>query len=300
MAADNAIVSNSYLSNNPDLPVRSTATAAGKLLQHVRLDLGAGTAEDQATGAIPVKGQVAQGAPIGASNPVPVAFKDVFGNSVIPTGLNASGFTVMGVWPLDGSLHFQDFSTSGEVYATSVVANDAVDSGNPIKVGAQAITNNDSYTALASGDRANLTTDRKNRLIIDSDRLLVGSASITTGAGVTTVIAAPGAGLKIQVYKIQVAAVIETNNSVGSSESEGVYFRFGAGAFAAHMLFCGTIYDTTNKDIWGMPTSNQVLDFAPGHWDGNANEAFSVALIGLTLGNNYSFFVNAYYRIMPT
>ena len=45
MTADNELVSNSYLSNNPDLPVRSSVTASGKLIQHVRIDYGTGTAE---------------------------------------------------------------------------------------------------------------------------------------------------------------------------------------------------------------------------------------------------------------
>lgn len=252
------------------------------------------------TSAIKVQGAVATGAATSGTAAVPIAFQDIFGNSVIPTGINASGFTVMGVWPLDGSLNFQDFTASGEIYATGFVANDAVDSGNPIKVGGKAITNNDGLTAVASADRTNLTTDRRNRLIIDSDRMLVASATLTTGSGVTTLIAAPGAGLKSQVYKIHIAAIIESNNSIGSSESEGVYFRFGASAFAAHSLFTGTIYDSTNKEVWGIPSPNHFIDFSPAHWDGGANEAFQVALIGLTLGNTYSFYVSAWYRTMPT
>jgi len=252
------------------------------------------------TSAIKVQGAVATGAATSGTAAIPIAFQDIFGNSVIPTGINASGFTVMGVWPLDGSLNFQDFTASGEVYATGFVANDAVDSGNPIKVGGKAITNNDGLTAVASADRADFTTDRRNRLIIDSDRMLMATTSLTTGSGVTTLIAAPGAGLKSQVYKIHIAAIIESNNAPGSSESEGLYFRFGASAFAAHSLFTGTIYDSTNKEVWGIPSPNHFIDFSPGHWDGGANEAFQVAIMGLTLGNTYSFYVSAWYRTMPT
>lgn len=42
---DNPIVSNSYVSNNPDIPVRATANADGKVIQHFRMDLGTGTTE---------------------------------------------------------------------------------------------------------------------------------------------------------------------------------------------------------------------------------------------------------------
>lgn len=257
----------------------------------------------QATGASTqqIQGATAEATSLASIKPVAIAFKDVFGNAAVPTGLNASGFTVMGVWPLDGSLNFQDFTGNGEVLATGFVANDAVDSGNPIKVGGKTITNNDGLTALASGDRADLTTDRRNRLIIDSDRYLVATNSITTGAGATTIIAAPGVGLKLQVYKIKVGAVIESNNALGSSESEGVYFRFGAGAFASHVIFCGVQYDSTNKEVWGITgSSNDCLTFSPGHIDGASNEAFQVGIIGMSLGNTYSFFITAYYRVMPT
>ncbi len=43
--SDNPIVSNSYVSNNPDIPVRGTANATGKIIQHFRMDLGTGTTE---------------------------------------------------------------------------------------------------------------------------------------------------------------------------------------------------------------------------------------------------------------
>lgn len=56
--ADNPIVSNSYVSNNPDIPVRATGTATNKYIQHIRLDLGSGSAEAQATGTVPVSGTV--------------------------------------------------------------------------------------------------------------------------------------------------------------------------------------------------------------------------------------------------
>jgi hypothetical protein len=52
--SSNPVVSNSSTASNPDFTVRGTDLGAPGVLQHVRLDLGAGTAEAQATGAVPV------------------------------------------------------------------------------------------------------------------------------------------------------------------------------------------------------------------------------------------------------
>lgn len=51
-------VSNSQASSNPDIEVRTSTTAGGKEIQHVRLDLGVGTAEAQAEGTVPVSGTI--------------------------------------------------------------------------------------------------------------------------------------------------------------------------------------------------------------------------------------------------
>lgn len=50
--ADNVTVSNSPTSSHTDIPVRTTETASGKHLQHVRLDLGTGSDEAQAEGSV--------------------------------------------------------------------------------------------------------------------------------------------------------------------------------------------------------------------------------------------------------
>jgi hypothetical protein len=49
---DNVTVSNSPTSSHTDIPVRTTETASGKHLQHVRLDLGTGSDEAQAEGSV--------------------------------------------------------------------------------------------------------------------------------------------------------------------------------------------------------------------------------------------------------
>lgn len=64
-----------------------------------------------------VQGPSAVGASITTGNLFPCGFKDLFGNGVVPTGLDASGVIVMGVLPLDLALNVQDFSAAGEVYS---------------------------------------------------------------------------------------------------------------------------------------------------------------------------------------
>lgn len=64
-----------------------------------------------------VQGPSAIGTPINTGNGFPCLFKDLFGNGVVPTGLDASGVVVMGVLPLDLALHIQQFSGSGEAYS---------------------------------------------------------------------------------------------------------------------------------------------------------------------------------------
>jgi len=53
------IVSNGYASNNPDIPVRCTTTAALKQIQHMRLDIGTGSAEAEVNAANPLPVTVA-------------------------------------------------------------------------------------------------------------------------------------------------------------------------------------------------------------------------------------------------
>lgn len=55
--ADNPTVSNTPLSNNPDIHVRCTSltgTNANQVVQHMRLDVGTGSAESQVTAANPL------------------------------------------------------------------------------------------------------------------------------------------------------------------------------------------------------------------------------------------------------
>lgn len=75
---DNVIVSNAPTSVNDDIPVRTSITASDQQIQHVRLDIGVGTAESQVStsNALPV-----QVTSVPANNPVQLAGVVDAGNS---------------------------------------------------------------------------------------------------------------------------------------------------------------------------------------------------------------------------
>lgn len=83
-------------------------------------------------------------------------------NSMPVAGANSSNepenlLTVNGVLQVD--------VLSGTTSVTSSVAHDAVDSGNPIKIGCKAIDPTAMSSAVASGDRSNIFCDLFGRLI---------------------------------------------------------------------------------------------------------------------------------------
>lgn len=53
--ADNVTVSNTPTSSNTDIPVRTSETASGKQIQHIRIDLGTGSAEEVQEGSLLVR-----------------------------------------------------------------------------------------------------------------------------------------------------------------------------------------------------------------------------------------------------
>lgn len=79
---------------------------------------------NQGTDPWTVQGPGPQFSAIGTKGVFPTAFQDLFGNLVVPTGLNASGVIVMGVMPLDATLNLQSFRNTGECFAlTAATAN---------------------------------------------------------------------------------------------------------------------------------------------------------------------------------
>lgn len=92
--------------------------------------------------------------------------------------------------------------------AAGDVAHDAADSGNPVKVGAKAVSAEP--TAVTANDRANLITDLVGKLIVlpyaNPENFVSGVITTAmTGTTSTSLIAAPAAGLRNYITQITVS-----------------------------------------------------------------------------------------------
>lgn len=108
----------------------------------------------------------------------------------------------------DGDYIAQVTDTKGNTMAVGNLASDAVDAGNPIKIGAQARSSE--ITAVSSADRVNLIADLVGKLIVlpyaNPENFVSGAiTSAMTGTTSTSLIAAPAAGLRNYITQITVS-----------------------------------------------------------------------------------------------
>lgn len=92
----------------------------------------------------------------------------------------------------------------GQVDPRGNVAHDAADAGNPIKIGARAVTA--LIAAVANNDRTDLTADKFGRvlaLVAPLDQTVSGSIDLTDTT-TTDVIAAPGASTALVITNLEV------------------------------------------------------------------------------------------------
>lgn len=103
------------------------------------------------------------------------------------------------------------------------VAHDAVDSGNPVKVGGRAHQTN--RTAVADADRTDLMTDDVGRLVTVSSHvrdLVVSQTTAISSASETTILTAGGAGVfhditHITLSSTQANSTIEIRDATGGT-----------------------------------------------------------------------------------
>jgi hypothetical protein len=79
------------------IPVRTSESSGGKQIQHVRLDLGAGAAEAQATGTVPVSGTLTVAGSVTAAQPAATT-TTVNARQTVPTTANGTE-----ILPADGA-----------------------------------------------------------------------------------------------------------------------------------------------------------------------------------------------------
>lgn len=116
--------------------------------------------------------------------------------------------------------------TAAGAAAAGDVAHDAVDSGNPVKIGAQARTSNP--TAVASADRVNLIADKLGKLIaVSAIRDLKGNqkTTITSSTSETTIITAV-ASTFCDLYGLTIANTSATACNVTIKDATAGTTRF--------------------------------------------------------------------------
>lgn len=119
---------------------------------------------------------------------------------------NASGGSAVNIQ--DGG---NSITVDGTVTASNTagdVAHDSADSGNPVKIGGKAVSSEP--TAVANADRANLITDLVGKLITlpyaNPENFVSGAITTAmTGTTSTSLVAAPGAGLRNYITTIIVS-----------------------------------------------------------------------------------------------
>lgn len=153
-----------------------------------------------------------------------VQVKDATGTSVY---LKATGTGTSG----DPFIPEQTSTTT----ATGNVANDAADSGNPVKIGGLARTTN--INAVQTGDRVNAVYDVQGRAVVTfaiAGTTISGvSAALTTTAD-TQVIAAAGAGVRnyithFVVFNSHASVATQVNIKDGATTIYSVYVTAAGG-----------------------------------------------------------------------
>lgn len=118
------------------------------------------------------------------------------------------------------------------------IAHDSADSGNPIKVGAKAISAE--ITAVTANDRSNLHTDLAGKLLVlpyaNPENFVSGAiTSAMTGTTSTSLIAAPAAGLRNYITQITVSCAHATQGT-------DVIIQDGSGGTTLYTIPAAALY----------------------------------------------------------
>lgn len=172
------------------------------------------------------------------------------------TGQNTTALKV------DGSAVTQPVSMATN-QPVGTVAHDGVDSGNPVKVGAKAITALSGTTLVASADRTDAQSDLDGSLIVRNGYCLgdvVNGKNTSTGTTVVSVISAPGASTYLYITDIILA-------NTGSTTSL-VTIQYDTAGTPTDLAYCinptaggsNMHFDPPLK----VPTANKDVGFKPG------------------------------------
>lgn len=151
-----------------------------------------------------------------------------------------------------------NLGTNNDVTATGSVAHDGADSGAPIKVGGRARSSE--ITAVASDDRSDFVTDLVGKQIVlpyaNPENFVSGAITTAmTGTTSTSLIAAPGAGLRNYITQITVS---NSHATVGTD----LHLQDGNGGTAFYIIPAAAVYGgavLTLPTPLRQPTANTAL-----------------------------------------
>lgn len=150
------------------------------------------------------------------------------------------------------------------------VANDAVDSGNPVKIGGKALSANPA--AVTSGDRVNALYDLQGRQITAQsipEALVRGVSAQITGTSDTQVIAAQGASVRIYlthfvVFNTDATVATQVNIKDGSTTIYSVYVAAAGGQISVTLPVPLRLSANTALNAACATTSAEVIVSASG------------------------------------
>lgn len=150
------------------------------------------------------------------------------------------------------------------------VANDAADSGNPLKIGGKALSSNPA--AVAGNDRVNAQFDLQGRQVVAfsiPEALVRGVSAQITGTTDTAVIAAQGAGVRIYlthfiVFNTDSTVATQVNIKDGSTTIYSVYVAAQGGQVSVTLPVPLRLTANTALNAACVTTSAEVIVSASG------------------------------------
>lgn len=150
------------------------------------------------------------------------------------------------------------------------VANDAADSGNPLKIGGKAFSSNPA--AVAGNDRVNAQFDLQGRQVVAfsiPEALVRGVSAQITGISDTAVIAAQGAGVRIYlthfvVFNTDSTVATQVNIKDGSTTIYSVYVAAQGGQVSVTLPVPLRLTANTALNAACVTTSAEVIVSASG------------------------------------
>jgi hypothetical protein len=163
-----------------------------------------------------------------------LAVKDGLGATKQMLAWDESG---VGTGPWSFGHMFADSVSSLPVNMSGDVAHDAADSGNPVKTGGRARSSE--MAAVANNDRTDFITDLVGKHIVlpysNPENFVSGATAAMTGTTTTSLIAAPGAGLRNYITQITVS---NSHATVGTD----VVIQNGSGGTTLYVIPAAAVY----------------------------------------------------------